>query len=558
MQPTALSQTPPVPPDLDLLAARYADFEQTLVRSGRSWRGVLGEWDGVRRELLTYEALTDLRFNQNTADPQARKARETLDELKPAFTAFDDRVKRRFVGGPVRSDVEAQLGPQALQLWEHDVAAFAPEIEADLAEEAKLVAAYGAVVAAISVSFRGERLNLAGLARYEVDPDRDVRYAATAARWTAFAEAGPELDRIFDRLVRLRDRMAKRLGYPTYVELAYRRRHRIGYDSSDVARWRDAIVEHVVPVAAQLVARGARRLGVPRVALWDEKVLDGPEPLLPDAAATMMETAIATFAELDLDLASFAATMQQRGLIDLVTREGKRGGAYCTFLASHEMPFVFANGNGSHEDVKTLMHEFGHAFQAYRSRALPLIDYVIPTYEAAEIHSMSLEYLTWPGMARFFGDGADAYRRAHLTASLLFLPYGAAVDHFQHLVYARPEATPEERHAMWRQMEARYLPWRTYGDLARPAHGAFWQSQLHVFTHPFYYIDYTLALCCALQFWAAASDDGAGTVARYRALCDRGGSQSFGDLVASAGLRSPFAAGALGDVVARARVVLGA
>jgi oligoendopeptidase F len=156
-------------------------------------------------------------------------------------------------------------------------------------------------------------------------------------------------------------------------------------------------------------------------------------------------------------------------------------------------------------------------------------------------------------MERFFGSGADAFRAAHLAEGLMLLPYAAAIDHFQHLVYARPEALPAERHAMWKKLEERYIPWRYYGDLERPAGGAFWQAQLHVYKVPFYYIDYTLAQCCALQLWELAARDPGDALNRYLRLCRLGGSRSFGELVAAAGLASPFGADALPRVVARAR-----
>jgi M3 family oligoendopeptidase len=269
-----------------------------------------------------------------------------------------------------------------------------------------------------------------------------------------------------------------------------------------------------------------------------------------------MERTIEAFADLDPRLGDFARMMDGNELTDLVTRAGKAGGGYCMKLATYGVPFIFTNFNGTKGDITVLMHELGHAFQGYSSRNKPVIDYLSPTSEAAEVHSMSLEYLTWPFMERFFGDGAQTYRDGHLSEALLFLPYGVAVDHFQHLVYERPNATPAERHAMWQSMEKRYLPWRTYGDLERPAQGAFWQSQLHIYRAPFYYIDYTLALCCALQMWASAYDDTAGTLERYVALCARGGEAAFRNLVTGAGLTSPFEPGALSRVVARAKDVL--
>jgi M3 family oligoendopeptidase len=203
------------------------------------------------------------------------------------------------------------------------------------------------------------------------------------------------------------------------------------------------------------------------------------------------------------------------------------------------------------------MHELGHAFQSWNSLDKPVVDYLSPTYESAEIHSMSLEYLSWPEMDRFFGEDADAYRREHLIDALLFLPYGVAVDHFQHLVYAQPGATPAERNAMWQEVERRYLPWRDYGDLEHPLRGGLWQEKRHIYTSPFYYIDYTLALCCALQFWVRAERDRGEAMDAYVALCRRGGEAPFGELVRGAGLLSPFEPGALEGVVTAAGRALG-
>ena len=178
----------------------------------------------------------------------------------------------------------------------------------------------------------------------------------------------------------------------------------------------------------------------------------------------------------------------------------------------------------------------GDAFQNYQSRDLQGFDYLWPTFESCEIHSMSLEHLAYPHIGLMVGeDAAERYRRMHLIQSLAFLPYGVCVDHFQHEVYANPEASPAERHAMWKRLEAIYLPWRDYGDIAYFGGGARWQAQLHIYGMPFYYIDYTLAECCALQFWVKSRTDYAQALQDYVALCGRGGAAPFQALVASAG-----------------------
>ena len=242
----------------------------------------------------------------------------------------------------------------------------------------------------------------------------------------------------------------------------------------------------------------------------------------------------------------------------------KAGGGFCTSFPTYNVPYIFANFNGTQGDVEVFTHEMGHAFQYWQSRNLPVFDYLWPTLESCEIHSMSLEFLTWSQMDEFFAKDsdhgsaseADRFREIHLAHSILFLPYGCAVDRFQHLVYANPTATPEERNQMWQQIEARYLPWRDYGDLAHPSQGGLWQEKQHIYCYPFYYIDYTLALCCAMQFWVKASSDQESTLEEYIALCRRGGQAPFQELVKSANLVSPFQPGCLAEVVSKAREFL--
>jgi M3 family oligoendopeptidase len=548
----------PATPDIDELRGTYAAWERTLgTGSNAAWLPTLQAWDAHRRTIETWANLTHLRFTQNTADATARAARERCDALEPVIAGLDTSMKRRFTATAERRRLEAQVGNHAFALWDNDLGTFAPEIEPDLVTEANRCAAYTQAIAEITVSFDGESLNLSQLQRYQSHPDRAVRESAFAARWEALGQRAGEFDALYSDLVQLRDGMARKLGYADFTALGYRRMRRVDYDRAAVERYRDAIVAHVVPVATAIARRAAGRLGAATLAAWDEALLDGPDDPRPQGDARwMMDQTVAGFAELHPKLGAFAALMDRGQLTDLDARAGKAGGGYCTIFPTYGVPFIFTNFNGTKGDVTVLMHELGHAFQAYSSREKPLLDYFTPTYDAAEVHSMSLEYLSWPLMERFFGDGAASYQRSHLAQAMLFLPYGVAVDHFQHLVYASPNATADERHLMWQWVERRYLPWRTYGNVARPARGAFWQGQQHIYRSPFYYIDYTLALCCALQMWAAVDAGSAATFERYVALCARGGEAPFQQLVGGAGIVSPFDDDALPAVVARVKATL--
>jgi len=544
-----------VPSDLEL-TREYDALRAGLggaSEGGRAWHAGFERWDALRRTWQTWANLTRLRYTQDTRRDEYREAQRDLDRRTPIVTGLNTAMKQLFLSTPARTALRGELGTQAFALWDADISTFDDAIAPDLVREAELTREYTDLIASATVAFAGAERSLSEIGVYSQDHDRDVRHAAERARWEAFAERGERLDEIFDALVRLRDGMAKKLGFRDFTELGYRRMHRVDYGAADVERYRDEIAKVVVPLAHDLIRRFAAEAGYDRAYFWDEAVLGSAKRIAPlGDRAWIVERTRESLAAIDPALGEFANMLIERELLDVEHRPGKALGAYCTSFPTRRVPFVFANFNGTRGDVRTMMHELGHAFQSWQSRDKGTIDYLVPTYESAEIHSMSLEYLSWPEMERFFGDDADAYRREHLLDALLFLPYGVAVDHFQHLVYAQPSATPAERHAMWQDVERRYLPWRAYGDLGYASRGGLWQEKRHIYVAPFYYIDYTLALCCALQFWVRAQTDRAEALDAYVRLCGRGGEAPFGELVRSAGLRSPFEPGALADVIAAA------
>ena len=543
-------------PTRESLAGDYAAIG-ALLEAG-DLAAALAAWDRQRRDYDSWASLVHLRFSQDTTSGDAKAAREYADALSPVATAHETALKRRLLDLPDRAALNAAAGGFALRLWEMDITTFEPAIAGDLEEESRLGARYTEILASAKLGIGGTVVNLAGLAPFAEDPDRAVRHQAEALRWGFFAAHGAELDAIYGDLVRLRHGMARKLGFENYIPLGYRRMRRTDYDAADVARYRDEVATHVVPLVARLLEKRRRDQGWDVLRYWDEALVDpqgNPGPI--GDHDTLCAQARTMFDRMDPRLGAFWRFMEDGGFTDLKNRPGKAGGGFCTSFPSLGAPFIFANFNGTHHDIGVFTHEMGHAFQNWESRAQPGIDYLWPTMEAAEIHSMSLEFLTHPHMGLLVGEAAaERFRRMHLETSLAFLPYGVCVDHFQHEVYARPEATPAERHAIWRKLERRYMPWTDYSDLTYPAMGGRWQAKPHIYRSPFYYIDYTLALCCALQFWVRSRQDPAAALADYVALCGRGGSAPFTGLVASAGLASPFASGALETVVREAEAAL--
>ena len=550
----------PETPTIEQVTAEYQAINAALDKAeGKSDRELaLQQWEDLRRRLDTWSAMTSLNFSQDTTNQDYQKAQEYSDRLKPKLTALEVAMKQRLLDSQHRAELESILGQQAFSLWSADVTTFEPAIEADLVEESELINQYVQLLASAKIEFKGETVNLSGIRQYTEAGDRQTRYEAEKARWNFFSQNKAQLDSIYDRLVKLRHQMAQKLGYDNYIGLGYKRMQRIDYNEADVARYRDEVVAKVVPLAQKIIDRQAKKLNLDRICFWDESVFDlqgNPKPQ--GDHDWMLGQAQQMFNAMHPELGSFFETMVEGNFMDLKTRPGKAGGGFCTGFPTAGVPYIFANFNQTKGDVEVFTHEMGHAFQAWQSRNLPLIDYLWPTLESCEIHSMSLEFLTWSQMDKFFGDDAERFRQIHLAQSILFLPYGCAVDHFQHLVYANPEATPQARNEMWQQMEARYLPWREYGDLEYPALGGLWQEKQHIYCSPFYYIDYTLALCCAMQFWVKAESDFDAALTEYIALCQRGGKAPFQSLTKSANLVSPFQSGSLADVVTKAQDFLG-
>ena len=549
----------PPRPTRETLEAAYGTIHADLAAATPDRRGAaLSRWDEERRRTESWSALVHLRFSQDTASAEARAERDYADTLAPEATRHEVSVKRRLLEHPDRAALIAEQGAHRVRLWEMDITTFDPAIAPALEEEARLCAEYTELLASARLDIEGTQVNLSGLAPFQESQDRDVRHRAEQARWGFFKANAERLDGLYDRLVTLRHDMAATLGFASYTPLGYRRMRRVDYGPEQVAAFRAQVLEHVVPLVHKLLQRRTAEQGWDRLHAWDESLIDpagNPRPA--GAHDLLIERATIMFDRMGPVLGEFFRTMNDGGFLDLRNRDGKAGGGFCTSFPTEGVPFIFANFNGTHHDIAVFTHEMGHAFQNWQSRDLPGIDLLWPTMDAAEINSMGLEFLTWPHMELMVEEGAaDRYRRMHLIASLAFLPYGVCVDHFQHEIYADPRMSAEGRHALWRRLERLYMPWRDYGGLDYPAKGGRWQAQLHIYRLPFYYIDYTLALCCAMQFWLAARRDPDDAMRRYTELCAQGGSGSFTELVASAGLVSPFDPGALHDVVREAEAVL--
>ena len=500
----------------------------------------------LRNQFETMATLVSIRHSLDTRDAFYDEENNFMDEITPHYEGLLSELYLALQNSLYRKELIEQFGKHLFDLVEVKLKTFKPEILEDLQTENKLGSEYTKLKASAKILFEGEERNLSQMGPFEQSKVRDMRISAQKAVAAFYSENEDLFDRIYDDMVKIRTKIAVKLGFSSFTELGYARMNRTDYDAAMAANYRDQVLRDVVPVTEKLRIRQAKRLGVDTLKYYDEPLTFLSGNATPQGPPEwMIQHASDMYNEMSPQTGEFFQFMQSGGYMDLIAKTGKAGGGYCTFIPETKAPFIFSNFNGTSDDVDVLTHEAGHAFQVYESRNNELPEYVWPTMEACEIHSMSMEFLAWPWMDRFFIQDTNKYQFAHLSGALLFIPYGVSVDEFQHWVYANPNVTPDERKAIWRQIEKKYLPHRDYDDNTFLDRGGYWFRQGHIFGSPFYYIDYTLAQISAFEFWKKTSENREKTWNDYLRLCQAGGSQSYLDLLKLANLCNPFLDGSI-------------
>ena len=502
---------------------------------------IIDEINEIRTEFMTMTKFASIKYTIDTTNDFYEGERKFFDNSTPIFSELLQQFYAALINSKFRTELENKYGKHLFEIAELAVKTMSKEIIDDLVIENILCREYNKLLASAKIMFDGKERNLAGLRSFVISPKRTVRKNSSEAYWGFFSKNSEKLDRIYDDLVKIRHKIAKKLGFENFIELGYARMNRTDFDSKHVSEFRKIIKNNVVPVAKKYKEKQRNRLGLNELKYYDEGILFESGNASPKGSEEwIVDTVRKVFKELSPDVFEFYDFMLKNELMDLHSRKGKAVGGYCSFLKKYKSPFIFANFNGTENDVRVLIHEAGHGFQAFCSRDFEVPEYISPTLEACEVHSMSMEFLTWPWMDMIFNGDTKKYKYNHLNRSLGFLPYSVSVDEFQHFVYENPEATPGERKEFWSELENKYMPWKDYRDNQFLKSGGYWQMQRHIYLRPFYYIDYCLAEICAYQFWRKSTDNREKAIEDYIRLCKAGGSDSFLELLKIAGLKSPF------------------
>ena len=545
--------------DLEKIKAEFSRLIESF-KKAKNMKGQVVAFDEIiklRNHIETMQTLVSIRHSIDTNDEFYDKENEYMDEISPILFGFTNDFYKTLVNSKFKDELVEKYGKFLFDLAENTLKTFSPEIIPDAQEENRLSSKYSKLIASAKIDFDGKELNLSQMVPYTQSKNRNVRIEAAKKVAQFFAENQDEFDNIYDSLVKVRTRMAQKMGYKNFVEFGYRQLSRLEYDAKMVEGYRKQVLENIVPLHTELRERQGKRLGVEKLKFYDEAIKFNSGNADPHGSPEwILNNGKTMYKELSKETNEFFTFMTENNLLDLLSKKGKMSGGYCTYIPEHKAPFIFANFNGTSHDIDVLTHEAGHAFQVYQSRGFEVPEYLWPSYEACEIHSMSMEFLTWPWMDLFFENDTDKYKFIHLSEALLFIPYGVTVDEFQHWVYENPEATPKERREKWLEIEKKYLPTRDYGEVEELKNGIFWFRQGHIFSSPFYYIDYTLAQVCAFQFWIKSRENREKAWQDYLNLCKLGGSKPFFELMKSANLKNPFEEGTLAFVIPKIKEYL--
>lgn len=504
--------------------------------------GAFYEYGKLCDMVETQNALVYIRHTVNTLDEFYDREQEFLDESLPVLSEYFQMMTKALLESPFRAEFTEKYGELMFINEEMELKTFSPEIVADLQEENKLTTEYEKLLASAQIDFRGEICTVSQLAPYKQSADDEIRLQAWTAEGNFYKENKAELDRIFEELVHLRDKIAKKLGFEDFITLGYYRMRRNSYTKEDVAHFRTAVQKYLVPLADKIYRETAERIGKDYPLNYADSALmfrsGNPKPC--GSAQDILDIAKKFYHELSPETAEFIDFMFDNELLDVLSKKGKAQGGYCIEIPDYKAEFIFANFNGTSDDVETVTHEAGHAFAGYTARDIFPAALRMPTMESCEIHSMSMEFFAWKAAGEFYGEEADKFKYSHLASAIKFIPYGTMVDYFQHIVYEHPELTPEQRDKTWKELTGVYMPWIKLGEIPFYGDGCAWQRQHHIYSSPFYYIDYCFAQTVALEFWALMQKDTNKAWESYKQLVGFAGTKKFTDIVKDSGLGSPF------------------
>lgn len=533
-------------PNLEKVKKQYEDILQEIKEADTAEKVVslIHKKDRIDVEVSSDVSIINIRYTIDTTNKEYKEANEKINQIIPVISSYSLPIVKEILAKPFRTEMEDKLGKFLFDKMENSLLAFDEKIIPNLIKDNELCSKHDEILGSSKIKYNGEIYTITQLGKFTNSPDRQVRKEVSKLIENFFKKNNEELGKVYDEMVKNRNEIALKMGFNNFMEYQYKSLGRVDYDFEDVRKYRDQIYRVVLPIYKKLIRKQSKLLDIKTLQFYDLNLdfKDGnPQPN--GEIDELVEYAKKMYNQMSPDIGSFFEMMADSNLLSLKATPGKVPGGYMTTILKYKVPFIFANSNGTTGDVDTLTHEVGHAFQYYNARNVGISDYTMPTLEACEIHSMSMEFLTYPYMDLFFNDMAEKYKYMHLKDAITILPYICLIDEFQENVYLNVNMSHEERCAKFRELEKKWLPLKKYNGFPFYNKGTWWLKQGHVFNSPFYYIDYSLAQVVAFQFFEESLKNKDKTWKKYVRLCKMGGKYPFLTLLEKNHLRNPFIEG---------------
>jgi oligoendopeptidase F len=524
-------------------------------RSAADLEDWLRDWSELTAAIDQEGVLRNIAMTCHTDDAEAEGAYlDFIENIEPRVKPRQFALAQAYSTHALRSALPARYHVFDRDTMLH-VDLFRPENVPLETREARLGQAYQKLNGSLTVRFRGEERTLVQMGKFLEETDRALRQEAWEMIARRRLQEREQFEDLFEKSLGIREQIAKNAGSPNYRHFAFRRLGRFDYTPEDCLKFHEAVAEEVMPLLAEIHERRRTRLGLGSLRPWDLAVDPlNRGPLQPfQKIDQLVARTQAVFDRMDPELAGDFALLRGRNLLDLANRKGKAPGGYQSTLAEARVPFIFMNAVGQQRDVETLLHEAGHAFHALATREEDLYLYRNPPMEFCEVASMSMELLANHLLEEFYSPAeAQRARLDHLEGIISILAWIATVDAFQHWIYTHPGHTRAQRTAAWLEQMDRFgsiVDWSGYED----ARSCLWHRQLHIFLHPFYYIEYGIAQLGALQLWANYRRDPAEALRHYKQALALGNSRPLPDLFAAGGCVFDFSRSTMRPLVALIR-----
>ena len=501
--------------------------------SAENLEQVILNWEELSAAIAEEGSKRYIAMTCQTEDKDAEKAYlEFVEKIEPEEKKCNFLLSKKLTKHPQCKDLKNQRYEVFLRDTALQVELFRSENVTLETETSKLGQKYQKIIGGLTVHFEGKEQTLIQMSRHLEGTERNYRQKAWELVANRRLEESEKIDSHIDDLAKLRNQMSENAGFSNYRDYAHKRLGRFDYSPDDCISFQNAIEEEMVPLLRELQDERIQELNINELKPWDTATdPKGRPPLEPfEKVSDLIECSQSIFNQVDGNLSDWFQTMQDLDLLDLANRKGKAPGGYQCSLDESRLPFIFMNSVGVQRDVETLLHEAGHAFHSMASQNEPLHSYRHAPIEFCEVASMAMELLGSEFLEEFYN--SEEARRArinHLEGIVFVFPWIATVDAFQHWLYLNPDHSIEDRDKAWSNLIDRFggnVDWTHY-ELAK---AKLWHKQLHIFLHPFYYVEYGIAQLGALQVWANYKNNKSKALNDYKAALALGGSKPLPEL----------------------------